>query len=94
MKIFSQINPPFAISFATLGSTFKDGLRCHVYLFFSRDLVGLSEVCLLLEPGFRPIVLLFSLADLCLSLVPCFWVSDYDGKKKTVFYSLARFQYN
>ena len=57
-----------AISLATLGSTFKAGLRCQVYLFFSDDLVGLelfefidvllprfADLCLFLSCGFSPL---------------------------------------
>ena len=51
-----------AISLATLGSTFKAGLRCQVYLFFSDDLVGL-ELLEFID------VLLPTLADVCLFLI-------------------------
>ena len=52
-----------AISLATLGSTFKAGLRCQVYLFdFSDDLVGLElfDVTVVLLPRFADLCLFFS----------------------------------
>ena len=69
-----------AISLATLGSTFKAGLRCHVYLFFSDDLVGLE----LFE--FTD-VLLPTLADVCLFLICGF--SPPDCEEKEIHHSIS-----
>ena len=64
-----------AISLATLGSTFKAGLRCQVYLFFSDDRVGLE----LFE--FTD-VLLPTLADVCLFLMCGCSPPDFKKKEK------------
>ena len=68
-----------AISLATLGSTFKAGLRCQVYLFdFSDDLVGL-------ELFDATVVLLPRFADLCLFLSCGFSPLDYELKRNISF---------